>query len=449
MDKQCRVAVESAVSAAESVLPLPQGRHFFCYPLAVRNKSVQLKGSSLGLSLALAFLSLSKGEPLPRDLAASGALTPPDLVKKVTALEKKARLAEKRWMRVFLYPSSGSPPVKLTGMDLLPVNDLREAWMFARLYSPGRSQGLILLSEMLRDPDVFVNNMDLVEPEWLDWIGREGMAGEVISRVLDVPKRFSIFVDKIGWSLKNWKLEPARAMGSLVSPRAFAAAASSSALTALCFCTRNVTLANHRGDVSTAADWVREGELLLERALKADINACSDFLNNCFVARHNRYEFSPYLSVEMERILACMEKRRAAQCAGGCMADMPLGELYGTLCQNFGFVSGEPRMLPIGRAAPHAPRNGPDAPFRALDPGRDWPILFDRRPKTDPGIRRGPQPPSFPDSWKEKFQGSARVRMEKYGQVLSLQLQVKTEYLTQSEGTQRGNIFLKNSFSMP
>ena len=67
-------------------------------------------------------------------------------------------------------------------------------------------------------------------------------------------------------------------------------------------------------------------------------------MNNCFVARHNRYEFSPYLPVEMERILACMEKRRAAQCAGGCMADMPLGELYGTLCQNFGFCG--PGYLP-------------------------------------------------------------------------------------------------------
>jgi len=38
-----------------------------------------------------------------------------------------------------------------------------------------------------------------------------------------------------------------------------------------------------------------------------------------------------------------VEERYLTQCAGGCVVDRTLGELYGSICQNFGFCG--PRYL--------------------------------------------------------------------------------------------------------
>ena len=236
MDSEGKSAVEAAASAAESISPSANDRVFFCYPLVAPGETIQLKGSSLGLSVALAFLSLAKAKPLPTSLAATGSLTGTrGSVGDAQALEKKAECAEKRGFRVFLYPSCGNPPAISRGLELLPVSDLSEAWMFAQLYAPGKARDLTILSRMLKSPEVFVNNVDLIEPEWLKWVKREGKGEEVLKSVLASPKQFSIFVGKLEWGLENWKLEQGHAMAGLVPKSEFRVAASRSALTALRF----------------------------------------------------------------------------------------------------------------------------------------------------------------------------------------------------------------------
>jgi len=108
-------------------------------------------------------------------------------------------------------------------------------------------------------------------------------------------------------------------------------------LSAFRFCTRNLALSNHRGDVSGALKWSKMADSLFDRAMKADINACADYLNNRFISLHNRYVFSPGFPENLKAILGCLEDRYRTQCAGGCVADRVLGELYGSIVQNFGF----------------------------------------------------------------------------------------------------------------
>ena len=103
---------------------------------------------------------------------------------------------------------------------------------------------------MLMDPERFVNDLDQVEPSWLDWVRREGRHKEAIRGLVETPKRFSRFVDKVGWVLKNWDLDRAGAMAALVPSEGIAAMAGRSPLAALRFCTHALALSNHRGDVT-------------------------------------------------------------------------------------------------------------------------------------------------------------------------------------------------------
>ncbi len=337
LDGETKSAVKASSLAAQSCFAPAKQRAFCCYPLVQRGETVQVRGTSLGLSLALGFLSAARGEPLPKHLVASGGIAPGGAVENVESLEQKASCAERRGFKALLYPSCQAPPKGFPLLDFLPVADLAEAWMFAQLNSPGKSGELVLFSRMLQDPKVFVNNADLVEPQWLEWVRREGKHEQSLGSVIEEPKQFSLFVDKVGWALRKWDLDRATAMASLLPSAGLAPAAERSPLAALRFCTHAMALSNHRGDVAGADRWAEEGRLIFDRALKADMNVCADFLNHRFIADHNRYRFSQDFPDELRSVLRCLEKRYLAQCEGGCFADKSLGELYGSIAQSFGF----------------------------------------------------------------------------------------------------------------
>ncbi|MBN1106431.1 MAG: hypothetical protein JXL84_23710 [Deltaproteobacteria bacterium] len=345
MDPEGRSAVETAASAARGLSALGPEATFFCFPLVDPEKDAQIRGSSLGLSLALGFLSVAEKEPLPKHVIASGALADArGAISGVEALEKKALCAKEKGFRVFLYPSCASPPVGSPRLEVVPVQNLQEAWMFSRLYLPGRSRDLMRLLDMFENPVDLVNNMETAEPAWLDWAGREARADDAMNLVIRTPGSVSLFLDKIEMALKQWRLDWAEAAAGLVSSDGFDSMARTSALTALRFATQRIALANHRGDVPSALYWAEKGEVVFEKGRKADLNACADFLNQRFILQHNRHEFAPAFPDELDAILRCLEARYAAQCAGGCRVDRSLGELYGSICQNFGFCG--PSFLP-------------------------------------------------------------------------------------------------------
>lgn len=334
LDEACRQAVRHAARCAAALLPRSADTCFFCYPLTPCGGCIQFTGRSLGLPLALGFLSAATGRILSPDLAASGAVTPQGTIEPVAHLDEKAALAAELGYKTFVHAGSGARPCGLEG---LPVSSVSEAWLVSRLYAPGKVRDLLLLLRMVDDPRVFVNALDLVEPGWIRWLHTQGRLDRILETVAADPPLFAAFVDKLAQAVNHWDLERAQTLGRVFSSTVPDHLSQNATLSAFRFATQNLALSNHRGDIHSALRWAKRGERLYERARKADLDACAEFMNYRFIMEHNRYGFSPVLSPELKDILGCLEKRHAVQRAGGCVADKTLGGLYGSISQNYGF----------------------------------------------------------------------------------------------------------------
>jgi len=330
-------AAKNAVRLAAASVPCAPESDFFCYPLTVASPTPQICGASLGLPLAIGFYTTGAGKPLSKDIGASGVLAENGKLDPVKQLDRKAACLRERGFRLFLYPSMNRRLVSGSEMEMLPVDDLKEAFMFTGLYEPGNSRSLILLADMVKDPAAFIGALDRIDPTWIDWASREGRWQAVVDGLVDCAGLFSAYVDKIQRLQREWKLDAAAAAAGLVSTDMLTQAEKKYPLAAFRFCTQRLALANHQGDVIQAECWAETAERLFDRALKGDIDACADFINNRFVTRHNRYSFVPEFPGVRPAVLLCLERRYRAQCEGGCSSDRVLGELYGTIAQNFGF----------------------------------------------------------------------------------------------------------------
>ena len=342
LDDVAKTSILSAAAAAARLAPVPPNHQLICYPLTLATGTVQFQGPSLGLPLALAFMSVLNGGSLPRRLLASGAVTENGMITPVGHLKKKVDCARYKGFNAFLLPNLELPTfAHKQDFEILPVADLAEAWMIASLYAPGRGRELLTLADMLRAPNAFVAHMDHVGAKWIQWVRRQGKTDGVVARIAEDPDLFGRFTAQTERMLENWNLDAAATFLGLFSPQMFEKARGIFPLTAFKCCTLNLALANHRGDVDTAEKWTAEGFRLFANALPADINACADFLNNTFVSLHNRYRFAPEWPDELQRVLSCLERRHAVQCDAGCVTDPVLARLYGTLAQNFAFCGPE------------------------------------------------------------------------------------------------------------
>jgi hypothetical protein len=345
LDNAAKSAIQSAAVAALNLAPAPKNCCLYCYPLTPANAAVQFQGPSLGLPLALSFLAvLSASEPsesgsvLPRRFLATGAVEKSGRIGPVGHLRKKIECARAKGFDAFLLPDDDLPSFESAGeFEILPVGDLSEAWMVTSLYAPGRGQEVLTLARMLRTPAAFVAHMDHVDAAWIQWVHRRGKTHDIVNRITESPELFGRFTDQVERVLEAWDLAAADNLLGLISPEMFEKSMAVSPLNAFRYCTLNLMLANHRGDVVNAAKWAERGFSLFSKALPSDINACTDFLNNKFVSLHNRYCFAPDWPPEREQVLSCLEKRYAVQCDVGCITDPVLARLYGTLAQNFAF----------------------------------------------------------------------------------------------------------------
>jgi hypothetical protein len=330
-------AVRCAAGIAKACLKSSKKGSFFCYPLTVANQRTQFNGISLGLGLALGFLQASSGEPLSSFLACSGGLGPDGRVAPVGQLAEKFEGAENHGFKVFMFPASQSAELPARPVELLPVTDIAEAWMLARLYSPGNSRELLTLAGMLKDPCSLVNNLELVEPRWIEWAHQNGKLDGCLPQLLKSGKLLELYVHKVQDTLDVWKLDAAEIYSRFLPVAHLKHAISGSPLAAFRFCAARLDLCNHRGDIAGADEWAAMAKSLLSYARKADVAAAADFLNKRFISLHNRYVFQPKLPRDIRTTLACLEARYRAQCDGGGLADRALAALYGSIAQNFGF----------------------------------------------------------------------------------------------------------------
>lgn len=338
----------------------------WAFPLAVPNGRKQFTGTSLGLPLALAFLSVATERPLSPLVIATGELRPDGTVGSVGFLEEKIGGAREIFQAV-LYPAENGGLAACERLALFPVNTLDQAWMLAYLHSPGECGRLALYAAMMEDPDLFVRNIQAVPKTWLAWSLENGYLQLVLQRICCSESLFDALADRLQSAVREGRIDDAEFISALMDAAGETERMAKTApLTAFRWASLNVCIKNHRGLPVEAAMWADNARGLLDQALQADMHMVCNFFNHEFVSRHNRYDFRPELPMGLGRLLDSLEAQYALQCAFGCRVHKILGRLYGTIAQNFAFCGperltetlaySEKAMKALGKEAVSAPR---------------------------------------------------------------------------------------------
>ena len=339
MDESTKKGIASAVKACKDIHPLNANRKFTCYPLTVPNRNTQFKHTSLGLPLSLGVMKLVTGENAFEGLAASGSVQEDGSVGGIGQLSKKMAHAEKMGFTGILFPAD-NPALSVPGdIELFPVSDLSEAWMFATLYAPGRTGALLLMSNMLKDPYTFVNNCTSVPLDWVLWARQNGRTYHVMDLILNSPNLFEAFVEKLGSCLDKGKLVQGEALAELMDLESVKELTDAAPLSVFKWFSLNLSIANHRGDVILSEVWGKEANRMVSRASVSDAVAFAAFYNHRFIAlHHNRYHFTPELPDFVKIILNSLEaQHRSQRRLLKNATDETLGALYGSIAQNYGF----------------------------------------------------------------------------------------------------------------
>jgi hypothetical protein len=338
MDGDARAALERAASLPQARNHIPAGCGLFVAPLLAPLGSVQIAGRSLELAAFLALSALADAQPWPPGVIATGEIGPDGArVGRVGMLSGKAEAAARAGFKALLYPAGNDRPPECDGLEAVPVRTVDEARLFTRLYAPGCGRELILFSEMLEDPRAFVGGMERIDPRWVDWARGQGRLRPAVEGIFKEPSHLKSFSRSVRAMAADWKLEQARTFTDLVEPGDIERGAGVSAAATLEICTAALSVCNHRGDIAAAEKWAGAGGRVLAAARRSDLDACADFVNNRLVLNHNRYRFDPEPGSEFDALIEALEQRRLACSAAGCVVDAKLGELHGTLAQNYGF----------------------------------------------------------------------------------------------------------------
>lgn len=343
MDESTKNEIMYALKACRSLCPAEGDRRFVAYPLAIGNRTVQVRGTSLGLPAALGFMALLTGGRIPGELAATGSVREDGSVGKAGRLSEKITHARNEGFRVFLFPADNHGSLEVRNMTPVPVDHLRQAWMFARLYEPGRAAELLLMGRMLKDPAVFVNNCHTVPLEWLLWARNNHMSGGTEKSISRMPMLFKSFVERVGASLEQGDLARGEELAKWVPPSLGENPVDAGSLSMFKWFTLNLSMANHRGDIPAAEGWREKAGAMVKNASLGDTESFAAFCNHRFIGlHHNRYDFSPEIPGFLKRILEFLEGQYRSQCRMLENAtNETLGALYGSIAQNFGFCGPE------------------------------------------------------------------------------------------------------------
>ena len=339
MDQSAKAGVLSAAAACNSISPLESGRGFYVYPLTISNRNIQFTQGSLGLPLALGFLNLFTGREIFEDFAATGSVDKDGVVHQAAHLSLKIEHAGVNGFKMFLVPAANPVPSSPEGMEVLPVSNLREAWMFTELYTPGKKNELILMSAMLEDPRVFVNNCPEIPVEWLQWAHQNNRTNSVIDAIMISSEVFESFIDKLSSCLAKGDLARGEVLSKLINPEMVGKSADVAPLSVFKWFTLNLSIANHRGDINAAEMWRAKADRMVEKASVSDAEAFANFYNHRFVGLcHNRYHFDPDLPGYVKAILEALECQfRSQRKLVKNATNETLGALHGSIAQHYGF----------------------------------------------------------------------------------------------------------------
>jgi hypothetical protein len=338
MDQDSQSAVRVAAQAAFSNVSGNQNNSLYLFPLLMANERCQVYGSSLGLPLAIGFMQVLKNKPISGKFLATGAIHASGSVSEVQGLaEKQACASQYEHFSLFIYPSANHPMPAADSMEALQVDNLEQAWMFARWYQASNGNRLAALSLMAKDARAFLDNMNSVPWQWVRHLKHRGVLSTIIKDIVDSSALLLRYITNLEKQLDEWRLDEAGTYLSMLSGGAITHAGEKSPLAAFRCFNAALTLANHRGDTEAAETAVTNADGLFTRAMQGDLDLCADYLNRRQVARHNRFCFEPNLHGHLKKILKVLEARHATQCEFGCPTDTVLAGIYGTVAQNFAF----------------------------------------------------------------------------------------------------------------
>ncbi|WP_457553876.1 hypothetical protein, partial [Desulfobacula sp.] len=333
-------AMETAKQVSIRFASPQRKKYFLCFPLTLPGRTIQFKDISLGLPLAIGFTRLLTKNIVTIKLASTGGLELDGTIAKVGHLEKKITLAGKNFDGL-LYPFENSVVRKEKKLVLIPASNFKQAWMFFSLYSEKDKDKLSLLSNIIKDPKLFAENIGNLPAEWITWIQKERSIDRALNEIVNTPSLFSIFTSHFEEIVGKYLLEKGKAISKLIKPNVFETLSRTTPVSALRWCSVNLSLANHLGLIDIASKWKELGLALTKKVIRADINSVVTFYNHTMIFAHNRFSFHKDLSEELKRLIEFLEAQYRLKCDFGCATDLMLGRLYGTIMQNIAFCGPE------------------------------------------------------------------------------------------------------------
>ncbi|NOX33363.1 MAG: hypothetical protein GXP56_06440 [Deltaproteobacteria bacterium] len=336
LDDTLKQAMKSAKQVATHYANIHGEKAFLCFPLTIPGKTIQLKDASLGLSLAIGFTKLLTRTVITGRLVATGDIAPDGTITRVGHIKEKISRVKSQFDGL-IYPlannvvSRGEKPV------LIPISTFKQAWMFFSLYSQKNKDQLLLLSNIIKDPKLFADNVGNLPSEWITWIQKEHTIDKTLNEVTKQPSIFFIFTSRFEKIVESYQLEKGKAIRKLIKKDKLDCLSGTSPVAALKWCSKNLSLANHLGRIKTASKWEKYGQTLTGRVLQADIGTVVTFYNHAMILNHNRFCFHENFSNELKRLIEFLESQYRQKCNFGCPTDLLMGRLYGTMMQNFAF----------------------------------------------------------------------------------------------------------------
>jgi hypothetical protein len=313
-----------------------QPQSLFTFPLRYPDDG-RIHGRSLGLPMTLAALSALTGHPLASNLLATGdircdsSLFPIEAVADIPA---KAQAAVRQKIRLMLIPKASLPLTdQPTGIMIKAAGDLKEAWLWARLHTPGREKDLELLNQVVTDPCFLVNNCLDIDRDILEWVTTSEYGNRLAETITTDSTCLKNLVGKMDDCLlpADRDLKRAAILGGFISESGrFKHMGHQFPLLAFKWAVMNLVIANHCGNNEQSHYWSEEAKIFRQVIRSAEPREYAQFINNMCVSRHNTYTFHPDPPIKfLEELEEEKNHHRGLSYV--------LGSMYGTLAQNFAF----------------------------------------------------------------------------------------------------------------
>ena len=302
----------------------------YIFPLL--EPDARIEGGSFCLGVALGLLSLIKKQPIYKKLIATGNIFLSDgniCVGDVGDIEEKYKIVKFEGFSIFIVPYSQSHLIKRennTLPEVVGVNDLEQAWMWARFYDKTNSDELRRM-ELLYTPKGFVDNCLSVTKDKLYWFVNEQIKQDLVNDIISDDSLCNSYLQKLHLCYQNRDKERLSLLLDLnIDVKKLE---DLNKIYAFSWYVYKFKIATDRGLLDESNKWSNYAKRFLKYAEITHKDLVVSFINSYFVhERHNRYKFFPDIP---EEVKIYIEKLKVLE------PNIELGKLYGTIAQNYGF----------------------------------------------------------------------------------------------------------------